>query len=120
MSEPAPIKVTLDDTDVDEQTASFRQVRLIEPSTCRSNVVIGLQWFAALGDPVRWAADSRTHEVYYVSHGKVSIEWDGPDRGSAELGPGDSFFLAPGRTYSVRAAGGHPAFVVWALSPPDK
>jgi mannose-6-phosphate isomerase-like protein (cupin superfamily) len=118
--EASPTKVKIDNVPVDEQTESFRQVRLIGPDTGQSNVVLGLQWFDGEGEPVSWTADAKTHEVYYVGQGKILITWNGPDSGSAGLSTGDAFFLAPGRSYSVRAAGGHPAFVVWALSPPDK
>jgi mannose-6-phosphate isomerase-like protein (cupin superfamily) len=120
MSESTPMKVKIENVKVDEQTESFRQVRLIGPGTGHSEVVLGLQWFDGDGEPVSWTADAETHEVYYVIQGKVLITWHGPDSGSTALSTGDAFFLAPGRTYSVRAAGGHPAFVVWALSPPDK
>ncbi len=119
MIEAVPTKVDIESVAVDEQTDSFRQVRLVGPNTGQS-VVLGLQWFDAGAEPVSWTADANTHEVYFVSQGKILITWEGPDWGTAGLSTGDAFFLAPARTYSVRAASGHPAFVVWALSPPDK
>jgi quercetin dioxygenase-like cupin family protein len=117
VSEAVPTKIDIEDIPVDEQTDSFRQVRLIERSNTRSEVVLGLQWYTPGGEAVSWTADAESHEVFFVTEGKVEVSWQGPDDGSSQLAAGDAFFLPPGRTYSVKAAGAHPAALVWALTP---
>ncbi len=117
MSQIAPRKIEVEELPVDEETESFRQVRLVERRTTGSEVNLGVQWYRPGGEPIRWSADKKTHEVFYVSHGKVRVSWEGPDKGSEELATGDGFFLAPAHDYAVEAAGGHPAVVIWAVAP---
>jgi len=89
----------------------------IDAESHGSPLLLGLEWIKPGTERVEWTADAETHETYYVQSGRLRIAWDGPEPGEAELGPTDSFYFPPGRTYAAEILGDEDVFVIWSLVP---
>jgi mannose-6-phosphate isomerase-like protein (cupin superfamily) len=115
----APGRVRLEAARRRRETADggFEIGVLIDAESHGSPLLLGLEWIRPGTEPVSWSADAETHETYYVQSGRVRIAWDGEAPGEATLGPTDSFYFPPGRTYTAEALGEEGVFVIWSLVP---
>ncbi|MBS1887544.1 MAG: cupin domain-containing protein [Actinobacteria bacterium] len=90
---------------------------LVDAEVQGSPLVFALAWIRPSTERVSWTADDHTHETYYVKNGTLRVTWDGTDAGAATLGPSDSFYFPPGRTYSAENVGDDDVALVWAMTP---
>jgi mannose-6-phosphate isomerase-like protein (cupin superfamily) len=115
----SPAKVMPDAIRMRTETADggFRVGFVVDAQSHGSPLLLGLEWIRPGTELSSWEADAETHETYYVQQGRIRVSWQGDDAAEVEVGPGESFYFPPSRTYTVENVGEDEVFVIWGLTP---
>lgn len=109
---PEQIRMRTDSAD-----GGFRVGVAIDAASHGSPLLLGLAWIRPGTERVSWQAEADAHETYYIQQGRIMVAWEGENAGEIEIGPGDSFYFPPGRTYSVENVGDDEVILVWSVTP---
>jgi quercetin dioxygenase-like cupin family protein len=99
------------------EDGGFRLRIAIDRSGEGSELWFGEAYLKPGTEPVSWDANDWTYEGYHVTEGSLRITWSGSDAGEAVVAPGEAFYFAPGRRYTLENAGSADAAFVWAVTP---
>ena len=94
----------------------FRVGIAVDGMEQQSKLFAGCGWMKPASEQVSWDADENKYETYYVISGVLRIGWTGEDSGQADVGPGSTFYFAPGCNYTVDCV--DEAAFVWAIIDP--
>lgn len=126
---PKPMVVPLDSVPVipaDEAVTKVRIARIITRKRCGSDLLLGACWMDPGEETNTWSSREENDlgpddhwygpvdETYFIIEGQLRVE---SDAGSFDLGPTDSFYLAPGWEYRLKNVGDVPAFFVYSMTP---
>lgn len=93
----------------------FKVAVLIDAHSHDSPLLLGLEWIKPGTEPVSWTADDVSHEVYYISQGRLKVS--SSEAPSVVLEPEDSFYFPPDHTYTIENIGDEDVFLVWSIVP---